>query len=129
MTTENLNNHSLELVERIIAKILAVGIFLTSFFYVAGLILITTKQVPVDIYQFSFRNISEFFNGFAALNPKPFLFTGTLVLIFTPIFRVILSIYLFVKKKESKFVFITSVVAFIIAVSVLMGIVFSLKLG
>ena len=129
MIDVNKNIVELELVERIIAKILAIGIFFSSFFYVAGLILVFIKGEKINIGNFSFVSLGDFFYGFVSLNPKSFLFMGTVVLIFTPISRVVLSIYLFAKKKESKFVAITLIVAFIILISVLMGVVFSLKLG
>ena len=129
MVEKNKNNHELELVDKIIARILAIGIFLSSFFYVAGLILVAVKGGTINVDNFSFKNPSDFFYGFITLSPKPYLFMGTVVLIFTPISRVVLSIYLFAKKKESKFVTVTLIVAFIIMISVLMGVAFSLKLG
>jgi len=129
MTAESKNNHPMEIVDKIIARILAIGIVLSSSFYVIGLILFFLNPGAVDLQRYSFDGLDGFFRELGVLSPKPFLFFGTLALILTPISRVVLSIYLFARKKESKFVFITIIVASIILVSILMGIAFSLKFG
>lgn len=110
-------------------KILAIGIYLSSAFFVAGLLILFIRHEHVQTTHFYFDSLWEFLEGFVKLDAKPFLYTGTAILILTPISRVVLSIIQFRRLKERKFAYITMIVAIIIAVSIAMGFIFSLRLG
>lgn len=123
-----INTH-LGSVEFVIVKILAIGIYLSSAFFIVGLLLLFIKHETVATTHFYFTNFNEFCLDVLSLNAKSFLFTGTAVLILTPITRVALSIFQFLKHNELKFAVITLIVAFIILISIAMGFAFSLRLG
>jgi uncharacterized membrane protein len=57
----------------------------------------------------------------AALRPSGFLALGLLVLIATPIFRVIASIFVFIYERDWRFVVITFIVFLIVMISVVFG--------
>ncbi|MEW5843726.1 MAG: DUF1634 domain-containing protein [Bacteroidota bacterium] len=130
MAQNNLEkNNSLDNVENVIVKVLAIGIYLSSAFFIAGLLLLFIKHEQIETSHFYFDNFQEFWNDILMLKAKPFLFAGTAILILTPISRVVLSIIQFWRYKERKFAVITLIVAFVILISVAMGIIFSLRLG
>ena len=122
-------NNSLDLINKIILRVLAIGIVSTFAFYIIGLILLFTNSKMDDLNSFTFTSVKDFYISIIQLRAKPFLFLGTLSLILTPISRVFLSIFLFRKEKERSFFLITTIVALIIVTSIIMGFVFALKLG
>lgn len=75
------------------------------------------------------KNIFDFFYNMFLLEPEPYLYAGSLTLIFTPILRVFISIYFFYKNNDKKFFLVTAIVGIILLLSILIGIFFSLKLG
>lgn len=114
---------------RTVSQVLALGIYATIFFYVIGIVLLLIKRNSFSYTQMrSFKNIFDFFNDIFILEPEPFLYIGTLTLIFTPILRVFISIYFFYKNNDKKFFFVTAAVGLILLLSIFMGVFFSLKL-
>jgi uncharacterized membrane protein len=77
----------------------------------------------------TFKGISGFFESLFTLHAEPFFYLGTVTLIFTPITRVLFSIYLFYLNGEKKYIFVTSIVAVILLISIVLGLTFSIKLG
>lgn len=115
---------------RVIAHILAWGIYITVFFYCLGIILIFFNGKDYsDFNVSSFRSFESFFNSIFSLQPEPFLYLGTVTLIATPFVRVFYSIIMFKKMKDKKFLLISSLVGAILLVSILIGFFFSLRLG
>jgi uncharacterized membrane protein len=113
-----------------ISRILLIGIRATTVFYLAGVILlIISGENALQLHNFGFPGITEFFNELAKFKPKPFFLLGTVSLIMTPILRVFLSLYFFYKQKEKNYVVVTFIVASVISISILLGVIFSLKLG
>ncbi|MGK9476639.1 DUF1634 domain-containing protein [Melioribacter sp. OK-6-Me] len=116
--------------KKYISGVLSIGIYTTVFFYLCGIIIVVIKGDAKDF--FSVANIvslKDFFTRFFALDPAPFFYLGTLVLILTPIMRVLFSCYYFYKIKDTKFFFITIAVVLILVLSVSIGLFFSLNLG
>lgn len=126
---DKIKNNVANDVETAIARILAIGIYMSSAFFITGLLLLFIRHEQVENTHFYFDSIRDFLEGFIKLDAKPFLYTGTAALILTPISRVVLSIIQFWKFKERKFALITLIVAIIIVISISMGFIFSLKLG
>lgn len=113
-----------------ISRLLAVGIYLTVFFYSVGIILLLISNNGTMMPQkSSITGITSFFQSLFSLHAEPFFYLGTIALIMTPIARVLFSILLFYRTGEKKYILITSIVAVILAVSVILGITFSLRLG
>lgn len=117
-------------INRNISRLLAMGIYLTVFFYTLGIILLLISNNGTMIPEKgNITGITSFFESLFSLHAEPFFYLGTISLILTPIVRVLFSILLFYKSGEKKYIIITSVVAAILAVSVILGITFSLRLG
>lgn len=117
-------------INRTISEILLIGIRATTAFYLIGIILLLISgENALDRHNFGFSGFGEFFNQLVAFKAKPFFLLGTISLIFTPILRVFLSLYFFYKQKEKNYVIVTFIVASVISISILFGVIFSLKLG
>lgn len=113
-----------------VSRILSTGIYLTIFFYVAGLLLMLLKYDNFNVVQENkIHNFIDFIQNILRLEPEPFLYSGTITLIMTPILRVFISVIYFYKNRDIKFFYITLIVSVILIISILMGIFFSLKLG
>lgn len=112
-----------------VSRILATGIYLTIFFYVAGLLLMLFKYDNFNsVHEKKIHDFFEFIQSILKLEPEPFLYAGTITLIMTPILRVFISVIFFYKNRDSKFFYITLIVSAILIISILMGIFLSLKL-
>ncbi len=112
-----------------ISRLLGAGIYLTVFFYVFGIILVIVNNGTVIHEKSLITDTSSFFNLLLTFKAEPFFFLGTVTLIVTPIARVFYSISLFNKEGDKKFVFISSLVAAVLTISIILGITFSLNLG
>ena len=60
-------------------------------------------------------------HGLATGNPASYMMIATVILILTPVFRVIVSIYAFFVDRDHKYVVVTSIVLFVIIVTVILG--------
>ncbi len=60
-------------------------------------------------------------HGLATLDPVALMMTGAILLILTPVVRVIVSIYAFLVDRDFKFVVITGIVFLIMAMTVVAG--------
>ena len=119
-----------QFINKIVAIILASGMYVTVGFYLIGLILLFTKGDGVpEISKQYFHSFGSFLSGTLSLDPQPFLYLGTVSLILTPISRVLISIIAFWKEKDAKFVFVTMVVFIVILASVVVGMVFKINVG
>ncbi|KPV49515.1 hypothetical protein SE17_32180 [Kouleothrix aurantiaca] len=81
-----------------------------------GLALFYQRDLPTAV-----PNIGDVLGRVAALRPSGFLALGLLVLIATPILRVVGSIGAFVYERDWRFAAITSLVLAVLAVSLLFG--------
>ncbi len=119
-----------QFINRVVAFILATGMYTTIGFYLVGLILLFIKgdSVPQVAQQY-FHSFGDFFSSLFTLDPRAFLYLGTVSLILTPVSRVFISIFAFWKEKDFKFVGITAIVFLVIVASVLVGSVFKINVG
>lgn len=117
-------------INRVVAIILATGMYATIGLYLVGLVLLFTKggDIPSLSGQY-FHSFSDFFSALFSLHPRAFLYLGTVTLILTPVSRVFISIIAFWKEKDFKYVGVTAIVFFIIMISVVAGSVFKLNVG
>ncbi len=114
-----------------ISRLLGGGIYITVFCYSVGIILLLllNNGTTVTPEKSTITGITSFFDSLFGLHAEPFFYLGTITLIFTPIIRVFFSIILFYKNGEKKFILITSIVAAILTISIILGVTFSLNLG
>jgi len=120
----------LQFINKVVSVILAAGMYATIGFYLLGLILLFAKGDGVpEISKQYFHSFRSFVSGFLSMNPRPFLYLGTISLILTPITRVLISIFAFWKEKDKKFVMVTMIVFMVIFASVVVGMVFKINVG
>lgn len=110
-----------EQAELTIAKLLSVGVLISAAFILVGLIVYLatgSSGYDKDLYPTNPMLIIE---GLAVLKPYSIILTGIFLLILTPIFRVGLSIIIFIKEKDKLYVVITAIVFAVLIVSMVLG--------
>ena len=102
-----------------IGYVLRYGVFSALIFSIIGIFTILFLENKNIIYTKSFSNIYSFTSyNINHFNLISFLFIPIIIMIITPISRVFLSIFLFIKEQDYKFVAITSVVFIILMISI-----------
>jgi uncharacterized membrane protein len=104
--------------ESAIQKILVVGLVISSALMLTGLALdlLLQREAPTNV-----PSIMEIFQRVVALQPSGFLALGLLVLIATPILRVVTSIIAFLYERDWRYALITFLVFLIVVSSILFG--------
>ena len=108
-------------VELVISKALRIGVIISGLVTFAGLIMYFStgdSGYPGVAYPATF---TEIIKGLLALKPYGVIMTGLIILIATPIFRVGISIVIFLVEKDYLYVKITLLVFVILMLSLLMG--------
>jgi len=115
-----MSKSQIEEMEIVISKFLKIGVLLSAFIIFIGfaMFLITGNSgydntfptTPIAIFQ-----------GFIELKSYAIILTGLLILIATPVFRVGVSIIVFIKEKDYLYVKITSLVFLILLISFVLG--------
>lgn len=124
------NKLEVQSINKVVTTVLAAGMYATVGFYLIGLILLFTKgDLVPEISRQYFHSFGSLLSGALSLNPRAFLYTGTITLILTPISRVLISVFAFWKVKDKRFVFVTMVVFVVILASVIVGMVFKINVG
>ncbi len=98
--------------------LLVIGLYLSValVLFGLGLALVTHQNIPQSVYP-----LREIFPALLAMNAGGFLSLGLLVLIATPIIRVITSLISFLIERDWRFAAITLVVLVTVMLSVLLG--------
>lgn len=112
---------NIEEVEVIISRSLQIGVVLSAAIMLIGfsLFLITGNSgYPRDTFP---TDLLVIFYGLMSLKPYAIILTGLFILILTPIFRVGVSIIVFLKEKDFLYVKITTLVFVILIISFLLG--------
>jgi uncharacterized membrane protein len=99
-------------------KLLLIGLYLSValILFGLGLALFTHQNVPETVFP-----LHSLFTGLLSLNAGSYLSLGLLVLIATPIIRVITSFISFLVEKDWRFAAITLVVLATVLVSIFLG--------
>ncbi|WP_099222790.1 DUF1634 domain-containing protein [Listeria costaricensis] len=108
-------------VEAVVGGLLRIGVILSAAIIIIGLALFIftgDSGYPGDTYPTTIRAI---FSGLAALKPFAIIMFGLLCLILTPVLRVVVSLFTFLKEKDYLYVAITAIVLVILAISFLLG--------
>lgn len=111
----------IEDVEWIIGRLLQVGVMASAVIMGLGLALFLisgNSGYPGDTFPYSLPQIAQ---GLILLKPYAIILAGLLLLILTPVFRVGVSILVFLKEKDFLYVKITSAVFIILLVSFFLG--------
>lgn len=99
-------------------RMLILGLVLSIICLFAGLALSAVSHHPLPSKVSGFRQV---FDGLRKASPASFLDLGILLLIATPVLRVFGSLVEFAAKRDWRYVFVTSVVLTILAISVVFG--------
>jgi uncharacterized membrane protein len=108
-------------IELEIGKILRIGVIVAAVVILFGLILTFatgTTGYPAGVHP---HRIMSILRGTVQLKPYAVLMTGIFLLILTPVLRVVVSIYAFIKEKDRLYAIITSVVLVILAFAMVLG--------
>ena len=102
----------------VVYRVLTVGLAISTTLILIGLVfdLARHRQVPTDVPSFW-----DVFRRTAELRPSGFLTLGLLVLVATPILRVIGSTLAFAYERDWRYVLVTSVVLVIVILSIVLG--------
>ena len=116
-----MEKRNIEEVELLISKSLKIGVLLSAAIMGIGLTLfLITGNGGYPDHTFP-TNPLVIFQGIALLKPYAIILLGLFILILTPVFRVGVSIIVFLKEKDFLYVKITTVVLVILIVSFLLG--------
>lgn len=107
--------------EIIISKFLRAGVLLSAVVIGIGLalFLITGKSGYAGDYYPS--SPTEIFAGLISLKAYAIILTGLIILILTPVFRVGVSILVFIKEKDKLYIRISTAVFVILIISFILG--------
>lgn len=112
---------NIEEVEIIISKSLQIGVLASAAVTLIGFLMFLITGSSGYAGNTFPTNLLVIFQGVAALKPYAIILTGLFILILTPVFRVGVSIIVFMKEKDYLYVKITAVVFAILIVSFLLG--------
>ncbi|AVK62277.1 DUF1634 domain-containing protein [Lactobacillus sp. CBA3605] len=121
MIQKNSKVAEMQQVERLIGRILRIGVIVSALVIGLGLILMVMRGnggYPNGIQPTGFRSI---FNGVIALKPYAVIMLGLFLLILTPTLRVVVSIYAFAIEKDHLYVWITTLVLVILIIASVIG--------
>ncbi len=104
--------------DEVLHKLLIIGLILSVILILIGLALslATHQKLPSTV-----PSLNTVFAEVFALNPAGFIGLGLLVLIATPIVRVISSVIAFTLERDWKFAGITLIVLITVVISILLG--------
>lgn len=104
--------------EKIIVKILRLGSGLSIALMIAGLGLFLAKGGSVELQKAGFAGLHSLLAGVATLEPISIMTLGVIVLLLTPMFRVIAAVFSFlIIERDIKYALISLGVLVILAVS------------
>ncbi len=105
-------------VERMVSRVLGVGIALAVVFMLVGVVLgvVSGDGLPQRVVVFG-----DLLSGLGELDPAAYLSLGLLVLIATPFVRVIGSIVVFALTHDRRYVLVTAAVLVVMCLGVLLG--------
>ncbi|GAB6991592.1 DUF1634 domain-containing protein [Paenibacillus pini] len=108
-------------VELAVSRWLRIGVILSAVVILIGLILLFitgTSGYPGNTYPHS---LSDIFNGAIELKSYAVITVGLILLILTPVLRVAISIWVFMREGDKLYMGITTIVLLILIVSFVLG--------
>lgn len=106
--------------DRMVSRVLAVGLVLAVALMVTGAVLALVGQGPSPPSELS---VSDLPRALAAVEPEGFLTLGLLVLLATPIARVLALVVGFARAKSRIFCYMSAIVLVVLALSAYLGLV------
>ncbi|MBA1434692.1 DUF1634 domain-containing protein [Bombilactobacillus bombi] len=115
-----MNKQEMNEIELIIGKILRVGVIISVAVMIIGLALLLIQGNGGYGSQFP-TTFAAIGRGLLQFKPDAILMLGIFLLILTPVLRVVVSIYAFLKEKDYLYVYITTFVLIILAFAMIAG--------
>jgi uncharacterized membrane protein len=115
------NNSKIEEMEIVISNFLRIGVVLSAIVVFIGLLMFLVTGNSGYTGDYFPTTPSEIMRGSILLKPYAIILLGLIILILTPVFRVGVSILVFIKEKDFLYVKITSVVFIILIISFVLG--------
>ncbi len=116
-----MSKSDIEEIEIIISKFLKAGVLLSAFIIFIGFSMLVITGDSGYMGNTYPTNPTAILSGVVLFKPYAIILTGLLILIATPVFRVGVSIIVFVKEKDYLYVKITSMVFVILIISFVLG--------
>ncbi len=111
---------SLKRMEALVSGILRAGVLISATLILFGMALtVVTGDTSCPNGN---MDLAWLINGDPFFSPSHILFLGFLVLIATPVLRIVASIYVYAKLHDNAFTTITTIVLFVLVVSFTLGI-------
>ncbi len=114
--------------EILIGKLLKIGVLISSAIVLIGGILFMMKsagsQPQYGIFKgepIAFRTVGGIFKETFSFSSRGIMQLGILLLLATPIMRVLLSVLIFIKEKDKLYIVVTSIVLAVLIYSVFFG--------
>jgi uncharacterized membrane protein len=104
--------------------ILLGGMLVSTALFAVGvaLALIHPHYIPLTrAYVLENYHVATLFHGLVSGRPSAFMMLATILLILTPVARVVISVYAFRKAGDRKYTVVTGTVLFVILITVLLG--------
>lgn len=104
--------------------VLTAGMIVSSILYAIGMALTLRHPHIVPLTRaFILRNykLGEVAHGLTHFAPGAFMFVATVILILTPVSRVVISIYAFYSERDHRYVLVTGIVFLVIVLTVILG--------
>lgn len=107
-------------IEKHVSIAMRIGVILSAAVMLLGFILLLVNNQD-NFAGYTNPGFIEIFIGLASFNPYSIMLLGILLLILTPVLRIITCIILFAKQKDKLYTAITIVVLLILAISFTAG--------
>lgn len=104
--------------------VLLAGMIASSILYAVGIVLALSQPRTIELtraYILRNYNLITMLRGLAHLRPGALFFLATVILILTPVARVVISIFAFYSERNWKFVVVTGIVFLVIVATVILG--------
>lgn len=108
-------------IEKIIGKIMQIGVLIAAAVLGVGLALLLITGQTGYVAGVHPHSVSAIAQGVLHLRPYAVMMLGIFLLILTPVLRVAVSIYAFIKEKDRLYAGITTIVLIILLVAMVIG--------
>lgn len=103
-------------------KVLVVGMVLSTLTYVLGLVLFFIQNAaPLEATVLHYSSLIDFAQQLVLLRSSAVLMLATIILLATPMVRVVISVAVFAANHDPRFVAVTAIVFAILMASIMLG--------
>lgn len=115
--------------QKLIGNLLRYGVWLSLAVALSGGIIYLTGHAQETVHYGTFTEndrsifevVADVLSGVSRADGVSVIFLGVLLLFLTPVLRMVLSLFSFIKEKDGKYIFITLLVMGIIGMSIALG--------